>query len=440
MLLLAVIEFHGQLVAPLTEAGGADLLLTVDEQQLLLELVMFLKTFQDAADVLADSETSTISLVLPTLRALRRSCMRQSITGPMQSLRTNILFALERRFPENEVLLAATLLDLRFKHVVEKDRDWKISFLRKAITASKAVLSPGNDFCNVSTSEQILQQLQQPSGPASTSGNSTMAAPLSSASSGRGAPPDCPSGSSSGVTSLSMIVSSALNPSGCFASSLGAGTIAQGMTPSVTTTGVVSLPSVSAPAGNGVSGTGGRGVRTLAAATALGASSGVGGARGQRQRQQAGGSSSGSENLKAETQTAAQEAAQETKRRKLIDFYAILYEGEEELYRQEGGTAEGVGSRGPGPADEEENEAIREEVCRYLDGDCLRSRQMGTLSILQWWKINGIQFPRLARLALSLLIVPASSLGSEVIEDRRVNLESGLVDQLLFLNRNRRKE
>ncbi|PHJ18733.1 hypothetical protein CSUI_007451 [Cystoisospora suis] len=437
LLLLAVIEFHGQLLGPLAEAGGADLLLTLDEQQLLLELVMFLKTFQDAVDVLADSDTSTISLVLPALRALRRSCMRQSVTGPMQSLRSNVLFALERRFPESEVLLAATLLDFRFKHVVEKDREWKVTFLRKIITASKAVLASTTDFCTVSTSEQISQQQQQPVGPSGTSSTSpSLASSTGTRTAGGGPPGDCQSGSSSGVTSMSLNVSSASNASGSFGSPPGAGTTAQGLTSPVPTLGVVSLPSVPGPGGNGVSGTGGRGVRVPAVAPALATSPTIGGARGQRQRQQAGGSNSGTENARVDSQV----AAQQTKRRKLLDFYAALYEGEEELYHHEAGPAEGVGSRGGGPADEEENEALREEVCRYLDADCLRSRQMGTLSILQWWKINGVQFPRLARLALSLLVVPASSLGGEAIEDRRANLDSGLVDELLFLNRNRRKE
>ena len=62
--------------------------------------------------------------------------------------------------------------------------------------------------------------------------------------------------------------------------------------------------------------------------------------------------------------------------------------------------------------------------------------------LLKWWKLNGLVYPKLARLARSVLCIPASSSSSErvfraagrTIEQRRTALKPATVDVILFLH------
>ena len=62
--------------------------------------------------------------------------------------------------------------------------------------------------------------------------------------------------------------------------------------------------------------------------------------------------------------------------------------------------------------------------------------------LLKWWKLNGLVYPKLVRLARSILCIPASSSSSErifsaagrTIEQRRTALKPATVDAILFLH------
>ncbi|PFH34828.1 hypothetical protein BESB_068610 [Besnoitia besnoiti] len=463
----------------LRDSGSEDLL-TEEEQQLLAELVVFLRTFKDAADVLSDSDQSTISLVFPTLRALKRLCVRPSLTAPMHALRSKLLGALERRFAESEheIFLTATLLDLRFKHMVDRDREWKVAFLRQALrnTRERPPVPPAPPVGGAVGAQERARPpcSQAPFAAAGAEAPATLNGALSGESPDAGGRPKsaalaAAAGGHSGVFAVSpgawlgatngSPVSNAPQPgdpssSPAFPALAGAaagavasanGAASAGLVPAAAagaTSGTASSPPV---AGHGVGSLELPRQRTPAAGSGGNGGGGgattPGGGRGQKgQRHLAGGG--GNEAAGAGSmQLAVALAAQQAKKRRLLDFYAILYEGEEEVRFQPAAAGVDGGPGGQGGAEhteEEEGEAADEEIGRYLDASCVRSRHMEGLSILQWWKINGVQFPRLARLALTLLVVPAGSLAAGDLEEKRARLSGPLVDQLLFLNRNRR--
>ena len=69
------------------------------------------------------------------------------------------------------------------------------------------------------------------------------------------------------------------------------------------------------------------------------------------------------------------------------------------------------------------------------------SRQV---NIFEWWKINEARFPNVAKLARSMLCVPATSTAAErvflaagiTVSKRRSCLKPENVDRILFLNKN----
>lgn len=62
--------------------------------------------------------------------------------------------------------------------------------------------------------------------------------------------------------------------------------------------------------------------------------------------------------------------------------------------------------------------------------------------LLGWWRINSSIYPKLAKLARSVLCIPASSSSSErvfsaagrTIDQRRTSLKPDTVDAILFLH------
>lgn len=86
------------------------------------------------------------------------------------------------------------------------------------------------------------------------------------------------------------------------------------------------------------------------------------------------------------------------------------------------------------------SEIIHLEVSRYFGA--AQSHQ--ELTILQWWKKNGIFYPRLSILARKYLAVPASSVPSErifslagqLVNKKRARLSSTNIDTFIFLNKN----
>ena len=63
---------------------------------------------------------------------------------------------------------------------------------------------------------------------------------------------------------------------------------------------------------------------------------------------------------------------------------------------------------------------------------------------LKWWQINEGRYPKLAKLAKVYLAVPATSVPSErtfsvagqTVSKLRASLDSGTVDQIIFVNKN----
>ncbi|KAM3842535.1 E3 SUMO-protein ligase ZBED1-like [Diretmus argenteus] len=92
--------------------------------------------------------------------------------------------------------------------------------------------------------------------------------------------------------------------------------------------------------------------------------------------------------------------------------------------------------------DEEEqfNQAVQKEVLMYF-GERPLSKKENPLS---WWKTNAARYPTLAKLAKSLLCIPATSTPSErlfsaagnIASKRRASLSSEHVDMLTFLHCN----
>jgi len=64
---------------------------------------------------------------------------------------------------------------------------------------------------------------------------------------------------------------------------------------------------------------------------------------------------------------------------------------------------------------------------------------------LEWWKINEDKYPKVAALARKILKIPATSVSSErifssaglLINKLRNRLSSDLVDNIIFLNKNK---
>ncbi|WAR31598.1 ZBED1-like protein [Mya arenaria] len=87
---------------------------------------------------------------------------------------------------------------------------------------------------------------------------------------------------------------------------------------------------------------------------------------------------------------------------------------------------------------------VQEELNRYLLSE--RRATDSKLTLLQWWKENEFQFPRLAKIAKSVLAVPASSVPSErvfslagnIVSKKRARMKPELVDMLIFLKMNRK--
>uniref|UniRef100_A0A1A8M216 HAT C-terminal dimerisation domain-containing protein n=1 Tax=Nothobranchius pienaari TaxID=704102 RepID=A0A1A8M216_9TELE len=94
--------------------------------------------------------------------------------------------------------------------------------------------------------------------------------------------------------------------------------------------------------------------------------------------------------------------------------------------------------------DEEQlsNEAIQNEVLAYFGEQSLPKKD----DPLIWWKANEQRFPTLAKLANSLLCIPATSTPSErlfsaagnIVSKKRASLSPEHVDMLTFLHCNHR--
>ena len=86
------------------------------------------------------------------------------------------------------------------------------------------------------------------------------------------------------------------------------------------------------------------------------------------------------------------------------------------------------------------NEPDEDEVAMYTSH---RHAMDDDRDLLKWWKVNGLVYPKLARLARSVLCIPASSSSERVfsaagrtIEQRRTALKPATVDAILFLHDN----
>lgn len=81
-----------------------------------------------------------------------------------------------------------------------------------------------------------------------------------------------------------------------------------------------------------------------------------------------------------------------------------------------------------------------DEVTRYIETAVMENEE----DVLEWWKINKTSFPKLAKLARSVLCIPASSSSSErvfsaagrTITQRRTALKPSTVDSIIFLHKN----
>jgi hypothetical protein len=90
---------------------------------------------------------------------------------------------------------------------------------------------------------------------------------------------------------------------------------------------------------------------------------------------------------------------------------------------------------------DDDNEPDEDEVAMY---NSQRHTMDDDRYLLKWWKVNGLVYPKLARLARSILCIPASSSSSErvfsaagrTIEQRRTALKPATVDAILFLHDN----
>lgn len=90
---------------------------------------------------------------------------------------------------------------------------------------------------------------------------------------------------------------------------------------------------------------------------------------------------------------------------------------------------------------DQDNEPEEDEVAVY---NSQRHTMDDDRDLLKWWKVNELIYPKLARLARSVLCIPASSSSSErvfsaagrTIEQRRTALKPATVDAVLFLHDN----
>lgn len=91
--------------------------------------------------------------------------------------------------------------------------------------------------------------------------------------------------------------------------------------------------------------------------------------------------------------------------------------------------------------DDVDNKPDEDELAMY---NTQRHAMDDDRDLLKWWKVNGLVYPKLARLARSVLCIPASSSNSSservfsaagrTIEQRRTALKPETVDAILFLH------
>ena len=92
-------------------------------------------------------------------------------------------------------------------------------------------------------------------------------------------------------------------------------------------------------------------------------------------------------------------------------------------------------------------EQVEQEVDSYLRGEAIPPHNMDSspTNILQWWKANAYKWPNVAKVARSILAIPASSVPSErvfskageLLTTKRLGMKPKQVDLLLFLNQNK---
>lgn len=88
-------------------------------------------------------------------------------------------------------------------------------------------------------------------------------------------------------------------------------------------------------------------------------------------------------------------------------------------------------------ADDDDDTPVRDEVNLYISQ---RHAMTDGRDLLCWWRINSNIYPKLAKLARSVLRIPASSSSNErvfsaagrTIDQRRTSLKHGTVDAILF--------
>ena len=86
----------------------------------------------------------------------------------------------------------------------------------------------------------------------------------------------------------------------------------------------------------------------------------------------------------------------------------------------------------------------KDEFTKYLHENTLPALEK--YDPFEWWRVNKIQYPRLAKLAQKYLSIPATSVPSErlfsdagnLITQDRNRLSPHLVNQMMFLKRNRK--
>lgn len=90
-------------------------------------------------------------------------------------------------------------------------------------------------------------------------------------------------------------------------------------------------------------------------------------------------------------------------------------------------------------ADDDDDAPARDEINQYISQ---RHAMADDRDLLGWWRINSSIYPKLAKLARSVLCIPASSSSSErvfsaagrTIDQRRTSLKPDTVDAILFLH------
>lgn len=90
-------------------------------------------------------------------------------------------------------------------------------------------------------------------------------------------------------------------------------------------------------------------------------------------------------------------------------------------------------------------ELVEREITRYMSSG--RQTTDTALTLLEWWKKNQYEYPRLSKLARRILAIPASSVPSErvfslagnLISKKRSRLKPKLVNKIIFLCANMKK-